>query len=514
MAGNPPVPVARTHRTGSPGAALRTGPQERLPAGGTRGTAGGQKEGDVPELDQESLHQSLQEPVLGSIEFVKEITARFPDAISFALGAPHPAHLDQLDISRYVDRYVEHLSRERGLGPQRARRLLYEYGPSRGLINDLVAAGLRRDQGVEVPPAAVVITVGAQEAMLLALRAVCSSPDDLLAVVDPSFYGIIGAARVLDVGLVPVRDGDHGIDIDDLESACCAARAEGRRIRALYVAPDFANPSGTVMDLATRRQLFVVAERHDLLLLEDNAYGFTAAPRTELPTLKSMDEGGRVIYIGTFAKVCLPGARVGFVVADQIVNPVDGARRLLGDELALIKSMTTVNTSPLCQAIIGGMVLEQGGSLAALGDENSQTYQRNLGLLLDALDRHVPPMDGLTWNRPEGGFFVRMRIPVPADNALLEISASKYGVVWTPLSTFYLGCHGAHHLRLSCSYLDPQEIEVGVLRLARFLHDLPRQDRRAPNGSHRPGLSRPATTRLRNPAHRRSQGELLPRRPE
>jgi (S)-3,5-dihydroxyphenylglycine transaminase len=381
-------------------------------------------------------------------------------------------HLGELDISQYVDRYLKHLSQEGGLGPRQARRLLYDYGPSRGLINDLVATGLRLDQGIEVSPEAVVITVGAQEAMLLALRVLCRSPDDLLGLVDPSYYGAIGAARVLDVGLVAIRDSEHGIDLDHLEAACRTARAEGKRIRVLYVAPDFANPSGTVMDVATRRQLLRVAERQDLLLLEDNAYGFTAGPMTELPTLKALDEGGRVIYIGTFAKICMPGARVGFVVADQIVRSPEGNRGLLADELALIKSMTTVNTSPLCQAMIGGMVLEHGGSIASLGRDQSRIYRRNLALLLEALDRHLSQAKGVAWNRPAGGFFVRMRIPVPADAALLELSASKYGVLWTPLSSFYLGRTGTHDLRLSCSYVEPDQIEVGVVRLARLLREI------------------------------------------
>jgi (S)-3,5-dihydroxyphenylglycine transaminase len=426
----------------------------------------------VLDLDQRSLHGSLQDPVLDSIEFVKEVTAKHPGAISFALGAPHPSHLDDLDFSQYVDRYLDHLTAERGHSARSARRLLYEYGPSRGLINELVATGLRLDENIDVSPDSLVITVGAQEALLLALRAVCASPDDLLCLTDPAFFGIIGAARVLDVDVVALPDEGSGIDIDALENACGAARAEGKRIRTVYVAPDFANPSGAVMDLATRRRLLGVAERHDLLLLEDNAYGFTADPMTGAPTLKSMDRTGRVIYIGTFAKICVPGARVGFVVADQKVHTQDGEQRLLADELAMIKSMTTVNTPPLCQALIGGMLLEHGGSIASIGRDRSKTYQRNLALLLGALDDRLHGTENVTWNRPTGGFFVHMRIPVPADTTLLTLSASKYGVVWTPLSSFYLGSAGTHYLRLSCSYLDPGQIETGADRLARFLTDI------------------------------------------
>lgn len=80
-------------------------------------------------------------------------------------------------------------------------------------------------------------------------------------------------------------------------------------------------------------------------------------------------------------------------------------------------------------------------------------------------------MPGIAWNRPEGGFFVRMRVPVRADAALLELAASRYGVLWTPMSQFYRSSAGDDELRLSCSYLDAAGIEEGVRRLAAFLRD-------------------------------------------
>ncbi|XYH97094.1 PLP-dependent aminotransferase family protein [Sorangium sp. So ce1128] len=427
-------------------------------------------------LDPSGLHASLQDPVLGAIDFLNEVIGRYPDAISFAPGAPNPAHLRDIDIGRYVDRYLAYLRCERGFEPDRARRLLHEYGPSRGLINDLVASALRRDQNLNVSPESVVITVGAQEAMLIVLRTLCRSARDLLAVVSPCFVGILGAARLLDIGVVAVDETEQGVDLAGLDDACSAARKEGKRIRALYVAPDYANPSGTVLGLAERRQLLDLAERHDLLLIEDNAYGFTAPPGEEIPSLKALDERGRVILLGTFAKICLPGARVGYVLADQLLRSAGGSSRRLADELAAVKSMVTVNTSPISQAVIGGMLLERGGSLASLARERSDLYRRNLGVLLDSLERHLsaagglPP--GLSWNRPAGGFFVRVRLPVPADAALLELSASKYRVLWTPMSTFYLSNAGDNELRLSCSYLTPEQIDEGVARLVALFRDI------------------------------------------
>jgi (S)-3,5-dihydroxyphenylglycine transaminase len=427
-----------------------------------------------PDLDSRSLHGALADPVLGSIGFLNEVMGRFPDAISFAPGAPHPEFVQGIDTGRYVERFRRHLVDDRGMEPDRAERTLYEYGPAQGLINGLVADALGRDQGIRTGADAVVITVGAQEAMLLVLRALFRSGESgqqVLAVADPCYVGIVGAARLLDIPVVGGAEGPAGFDVDRLAEQCVAARAAGRRVRACYVAPDFANPGGGRMSLRGRQRLLALAAREDLLVVEDNAYGFTAPTSGALPGLKAMDTERRVIHVGTFAKVCFPGARVGYVVADQRVGHPAGGTRLLAAELADLKTMVTVNTSPLCQAVIGGMLLEHGGSLTDLAERKAQRYRENLACLLDSLQRHLADglPEGVHWNRPDGGFFVRVHLPVPADLALLEVSAADYGVIWAPMAQFYLGDRGANQLRLSCSYLDPERIETGVRRLALFL---------------------------------------------
>ncbi|WP_327132141.1 PLP-dependent aminotransferase family protein [Streptomyces sp. NBC_01343] len=421
-------------------------------------------------LSPSRLHDCLQDPVLGSIGFLNEVMGRFPDAISFAPGAPHPDTLPDPDLQHYTDRFLRHLT-ERGASTEQARRMLFEYGPSSGVINDIVCEALRRDQGIETSPQDLVVTVGAQEGMLLVLRALFGSASDVLAVADPCFVGITGAARVLGVDVVPVAEAERGIDLEGLEDACRSARRAGRAVRALYVAPDFSNPGGGRMPLACRHRLLELAEREDFILLEDNAYGFTAATGSELPSLKALDTARRVVHIGTFAKVAFPGARVGYVVADQRVGLPGGATRPLAAELATLKTMVTVNTSPLSQAVIGGMLLEHGSSLARLGREKAELYQRNLSTLAHTLDRHLTGTapEGVHWNRPEGGFFLRVHLPVRVDAALLEVSAAEYGVLWTPMEQFYVGGAGDRQIRLSCSYLDPREIEEGVRRLAAFL---------------------------------------------
>lgn len=146
----------------------------------------------------------------------------------------------------------------------------------------------------------------------------------------------------------------------------------------------------------------------------------------------------------------------------------------LADELAAIKSMTTVNTSPVCQAIVAGMLLRYGGSLNALGRDKGSYYRARLESLLVALQRHVGAKQGSlpSWTHPQGGFFVRVKVPAVVDFALLEISAREHGVLWTPMASFYLDGGGQNELRLSCSYLTDAQIDEGAVRLGRFLRDV------------------------------------------
>lgn len=421
------------------------------------------------------LHSSLADPILDSLNFLNEVMDKFPEVISFAPGAPNPKHLYDIEITEYIERYIQYFCEIRGLNLNQARVKLFQYGPARGLINDLVATTLRRDKKMDISPDDLVITVGAQEAMLIVLRALFRSSQDQLAVVNPCFVGILGAARLLDINVVGIDETEQSIDFKQLEHACIIARRDNKPIRALYVAPDYSNPSGSVLALNTRLELLRFAKQYDLFLLEDNAYGFTAPPEKTLPTLKELDEQGRVIFIGTFAKICLPGARVGYVIADQKIKNSDGSFHRLADDLATIKSMVTVNTSPICQALIGGMLLANDGSLANLERERAILYQKNLNLLLAALKQQFFEKnlsEKIYYNQPEGGFFVRVRLPVTVDRELLELSASKYGVLWTPMEFFYLNGGGKNELRLSCSYLTSEQILEGVSRLSTFLDNI------------------------------------------
>ncbi|MGW1489643.1 aminotransferase-like domain-containing protein, partial [Micromonospora parva] len=346
----------------------------------------------------------------------------------------------------------------------------------KGIVHHLIARHLAVDEGITVDGEDIVVTVGCQEAMFLVLRALRAGPTDVLLAVAPTYVGLTGAARLVDLPVWPVAGGSSGIDLADLAAQVRRARAAGLRPRACYLMPDFANPSGVSIDTTHRRRLLDLAGQEELLLLEDNPYGlFPVDDGPRPPTLKALDTGRRVVYLGSFAKTVLPGARVGYVVADQRVAGPDGRVGPFADQLAMIKSMVTVNTSPIAQAVIGGRLLEHGCSLVAANTRERSAYTRNLRHLVAGLARRFPPgADGaaaVRWTVPAGGFFVVVTVPFPVDDALLDRSARDHGVLWTPMAHFYDDTAPVHALRLSVSAVTPEQIDVGLDRLAALIAD-------------------------------------------
>jgi (S)-3,5-dihydroxyphenylglycine transaminase len=422
-------------------------------------------------LRKEDLHGSLRAPVLDTMNFLNEVTLRHPEAISFAPGRPYDGFFEVEEILSYIRRYLDYLAR-RGSTPAQVRGSLVQYGPTAGQIRELIADSLRRDEDIAVPAESIVVTVGCQEAMLLALRALIAGPADVFLVASPCYVGISGAACLLDIEPVPVEEREDGFHCADLEAAIRAVRENGRRPRAFYVVPDHSNPAGTTLSVEARHELLELAAREDIIILEDSPYRLVS-PRPHLPSLKALDRQRRVVQLGSFSKSAFPGARLGYVVADQPVVDAAGGSSLLADELAKIKSMVTVNTSPLSQAAVAGLLLASAGRLSDFNERSAEYYANAMRLTLHELDVHFPePLRtslGVRWNKPDGGFFLTMRVPFRVDSAALERSAQDFGVIWTPMAYFHPAGGGDHSIRLSVSYLPHADIPEGIARLGRFV---------------------------------------------
>jgi (S)-3,5-dihydroxyphenylglycine transaminase len=422
-------------------------------------------------LETRDLNLRVLDPSLDAMNLLNEIRERFPDAISFAAGRPVETYFRVQEALSGIEPFARSRAKGRAGSPLDA---LSQYGATNGIIQEELARLLSRDEGIELDPGAILVTVGCQEAMVICLIGLCRPAEDVGRAADPGYIGVTGVAKLLGIELCPVHSGPDGLDLDDLRDKLRGIRQRGKRPKLLYDIPDYANPSGASMPLGVRRALLEIARAEGLLILEDAVYRAFSYDEDPPPSLKALDRDRRVIQLGTFAKSIFPGARVGYLAADQTVT--DGGREVaLTAYLSKVKSLLTVNTPPLNQALVAGVLRAEGGSLRHHVEPQIACYRRNRDVLLACLERTFPAAEpwtrGIHWNRPRGGFFLVLTLPFPADDALLSRSASDYGVVWVPLRHFCLGTGGTHQMRLSFSAVNENEITEGVARLGRLVRD-------------------------------------------
>ncbi|HEY0510320.1 MAG TPA: PLP-dependent aminotransferase family protein [Thermoanaerobaculia bacterium] len=413
----------------------------------------------------------LADPLLDVMNFLNEVVLRYPQAVSFAPGRPSERHFDVERSLGTAALWVESRARAAGLPPRAVWNDIGQYNKTNGVINDLIARQLAADEGIAARPESIIVTTGCQEGMAILLLGLIDPAADALLVSDPAYIGIPGLARIMGLTVIPVPTGERGLDPAAVGRAMAEARRMGRRPRALYDVPDFNNPLGTRMPLEARRALLALAHENGMLIWEDNPYGMFSYDGPPLPTLKALDEHGVVIYMGSFSKTLFPGLRLGYLVTDQQVVLASGQRSPLAAELSKIKSLTTVNTSTVVQAIAGGILLETGGSLRPLVAAKLPFYRGNRDAMLAALDGALGDLGEVRWNRPEGGFFLTLTLPFEFTDDDLTACARDYGVIVCPMRFFALTPGRERQVRLSFSYVTEEQIAEGIARFARFVRD-------------------------------------------
>jgi (S)-3,5-dihydroxyphenylglycine transaminase len=413
----------------------------------------------------------LADPSLDVMNFLNEVVLRYPDAVSFAPGRPSEQFFDVERSLGEASLWVESRAASLGLGARAVWNDIGQYNKTNGIINDLVVRQLAADEGITASPESVIVTTGCQEGMLILLLGLIDPAEDALLVSDPAYIGVPGLSRIMGLTVIPVPTGEGGLEPEAVRRGIAEARRLGRRPRALYDVPDFNNPLGTRIPVQTRAELLDLAQEEGMLLWEDNPYGMFSYDGPPLPTLKALDRHGVVIYMGSFSKTLFPGLRLGYLVADQTVVLPSGKRVPLAAELSKVKSLTTVNTSTVVQAIAGGILLETGGSLRPLMDAKLPFYRANRDRMVAALEQALGGVEGVRWNRPEGGFFLTLNLPFDFTDGDLTACARDYGVIVCPMRFFALTPGRERQVRLSFSYVDGEQIAEGISRLARFVRD-------------------------------------------
>ena len=362
-----------------------------------------------------------------------------PGSISFAAGNPNPDSFPVADMKRIANGIFDN-------EPVTA----LQYGITEGYtpLRSLVAERLKRVYNIGTPEDDLNIVTGGQQGIELTCKVMCNEGDVVICE-NPSCIGALNAFRSLGARLVGVPlDGD-GINLEALEDAL----KNNPNAKILYTIPTFQNPAGITTALEKRKAVLELAEKYDILILEDNPYGDLRCTGEDVPTYKSMDENGRVLYCGSFSKVLSAGMRIGFLCANKE----------LISKIVVAKQVEDVHTNVMFQMICAKYI--EQCDLEAHIAKIRELYRHKAGLMLSALDRYMP--EEVSFTRPEGGIFLWCSLPEKLSLAEFVKRAGDQKVFVVPGTAFAADPEApCSSFRLNYSMPSDEEIERGIKILA------------------------------------------------
>lgn len=421
-----------------------------------------------------TLNKTLENLENDAMGFLNEIQLNFPEALSLASGRPDETFFDIDKIGHYFEVYTNYTLNKTNIEKEELIRNLGQYNKSKGIINDIVSTYLNKQYAIKVAPESLLMTIGTQESIILTLTALINNDTDVIAVEDPAYIGLTDYAKIAGHAIQPIKlsQDNSGICLQDLEEKILDCHRNGKKIKVIYVIPDFQNPTGSSMPIDKRKALLNLAEKYDFYIIEDNAYGDFIIEGEKQPTLKALDERKRVIYFHSLSKIIYPSLRIGVLVADQIVD--NGTK--LSDVLAKIKGYTTVNTPSITQCIFAGILIENQFDLEAYNKNKVEAISLKRNELLRCLDQYFNKKENwaknISWNIPKGGFFISVKLPVQISGKNVYECAEHYNVIFTPMSFFYLEEGGENEIRLAYSYLPLNKIETAIRNLSKYLNKI------------------------------------------
>ncbi|HVO58934.1 MAG TPA: PLP-dependent aminotransferase family protein [Dongiaceae bacterium] len=380
-------------------------------------------------------------------EILSRLTATAPDdALSFVMARPAEEHFPVEDLQLCVNAVLRREANAvLNLGASDG------YAPLKEALLDML-----RQEGISAKDENLLITDGCQQALDLISKAFVR-PGDCIVLENPTYPGagaIFNHARARCIG-VPVNTHAEpgkplGIDIEALEATLIA-----NRVKLIVLTPDFQNPTGTSMPLASRRKLMELASRHQVPVVEDHIYARLHAREERIPSLKQMDRSNLVIHIDSFSKVAFPGLRVGWIVA-----PAAAIERL-----RVVKQTTDLHTDQLAQASLAEFL--RRGYFSRHLSKMRKLYATRMHVLDEALRKHMP--EETRWTRPEGGMCLWLELPPGFDASELLIHAKERGLLFAPGRYFYVQSPLPNTLRLGFANLDEKDLARGAATLADLL---------------------------------------------
>lgn len=368
-----------------------------------------------------------------------------PEVISLAGGNPAPELFPNEELA---DIAAELLRNQPVLSLQ--------YGVTEGYtpLREAVKARLKRVEHIDNADDEVIIVSGGQQGIELSAKALVNEGDTVI-VEEPSFIGALNAFRSYNAHLAGVKMDEDGMNIASLEKAV----AENKNAKLIYTIPTFQNPMGATMSLEKRKAVYEIARKNNLIIIEDNPYGDLTFDGTKVPTIKSMDTDGRVIYCGSFSKILAPGLRIGFVCANQAIV----------QKIVVGKQVSDVHTAMLPQLLAYEYMTRFDLDAAIV--KMRANYAHKCRTMLDAIARDFPA--DVTCTRPNGGLFIWCDLGHGVDTQALAATCAANKVVYVPGSTFMVDMDKpSSALRLNYSTMSDERIGEGIRRLGAIFSEV------------------------------------------
>lgn len=380
-----------------------------------------------------------------AIREILKLTQR-PEMISFAGGLPSPDSFPIEDIKRITAEVLE-LEGKAAL----------QYGTTEGdnKLRSLLAERHRKD-GLDLSPENILITTGSQQALDLCGKILINRGDVVLVGL-PSYLGGLNAFANYGAVLKGVPLDDQGMRPDLLEKRITELKKEGKTIKFIYIIPDFQNPTGVTLPKARRLEIIRIAERHDLLIVEDSPYRDVRFAGTPEPLMSSLDTQGRVMTLNTFSKILAPGFRLAWVT---------GHREII-DKMVTAKQSTDLCTPPFVQKITARYI--EQGLLDVNLKKTIELYHHRRDYMLKCFREQMP--EGVKWTEPDGGLFLFVTLPPAMDAARLLEKAIRRNVAFVCGSVFYCNNEGHNTMRINFSFSNEKDTCEGVRRLAEVIRE-------------------------------------------
>ncbi len=364
------------------------------------------------------------------------------DIISFGGGMPDPVTFPKNDIKKIIDDVIENSSDQ-----------ALQYGNTAGLdeLRTELKKFVKRKENIETDEGRIIVTAGSQQG-LYAIGRIFVDPGDPVITESPTYVGAVSAFNANAARMIQVEMDENGILTEKLESKISELKAKGEAPKFIYVIPNFQNPTGVTLSLDRRKHLLDIAEDNGIPIVEDNPYGELRYSGTKIPSIKSLDRNGAVIYMGSFSKIMAPGLRLGYIVASEEVS----------NTVNLLKQALDLSTNTLSQFIAYEYL--KRNIIDQQVPKSIEIYRKKKDVMLSALEENFSNVG--TWTKPDGGMFVWATASADINTSKMLLRAVKRGVIYVSGPAFTADNSHTKSMRLNFTFPESEKLVEGIKRLS------------------------------------------------